>query len=84
MPDTVRTTLALDADAAALLNDLAPSPRKKGELLSELIRAAAARRLADDVPGQLGAVLARVAALEARVVSLESRAGVGGLITHDA
>ncbi len=72
MPDTVRTTLALAGDAAALLDELAPSPRKKGELLSELIRAAAAHRAGVDAAAQLGAVLARLSAVEARVTALEA------------
>jgi hypothetical protein len=63
------------------VSDLAPSPRRKGELLSELIRAAAARRLADDVPGQVGAVLARTAVLEARVTALEGLTGGLAAIT---
>lgn len=37
MADTVRTTIYLDADAAALLTERA-SERKRGEYLSELLR----------------------------------------------
>jgi hypothetical protein len=77
MPETVRTTLALDSDAAALLNELAPSQRKKGALLSELVRAAAAARAGADASAQIGAVLARLTALEQRVAALERPAGQG-------
>ncbi len=75
MPETRRTTLALDADAAALLDALAPSPRKKGAVLSALIREAAAAQAGATVSAQLGAVLARLTALEARVARLESAPG---------
>ncbi len=41
MADTRRTVLYLDPDAFALLADLAPSDKRRGKYVSELIRQAA-------------------------------------------
>jgi hypothetical protein len=80
-PGARQGAASVRSPSPALLSDLAPSPRGKGELLSELIRAAAARRLADDAAGQVGAVLARTAVLKARVTALEGITGGLAAIT---
>lgn len=48
--ERIAVKLVLDTDAAALLPQLAGSPRKQGEYVSKLIREAAARRNATPQP----------------------------------
>lgn len=46
MADTKRTVLYLDAEASVLLDTLAPSEKRRGKYVSDLLRAAAAQQSA--------------------------------------
>lgn len=76
---TKRVTLTFDDDAADLLPRLAPSLKKQGEFVSELIKAAAATRGApagtelEAFRLQLLGLTSEVQAVKARLVALESR-----------
>jgi len=72
MPNRPRSTFALDADAATLLAELAPGQRKKGELISQLVREHAERR---DAPAMLADALTRIRGLEARVARISDLIG---------
>ncbi len=75
---TQRVCVHLDEDAAELLKQLAPSPRKQGEYLSGLIREAAARPAAgggdlEALRLQVHGLVSEIHKINARLLTLESQ-----------
>ena len=76
---TQRVCVHLDEDAAELLKQLAPSPRKQGEYLSGLIREAATRPGApngSDLEAlrlQVHGLVSEIHKINARLLTLESK-----------
>lgn len=61
--------LALDEDAADMLLELAGGPRKQGDFVSQLVRAAYEQRHTDepDLRAQVAEVMRRLAEVEAQL-----------------
>jgi len=75
MADTKRTVLYLDAEASVLLDTLAPSEKRRGRYVSDLLRAAAAQQQAGrtDVLAPPTEPRARLAALIAEAAPLAAQ-----------
>ena len=76
---TKRMNIALEDDAAEMLLKLAGSPRKQGDVLSNLIRAAAHNTASAENAG-IADLSAQIAQLQARLTALEDRLEEPGLI----
>jgi hypothetical protein len=70
--EKVERTVKLDPDAAALLVELAGSPRKQGAFLSDLIREAGVRQEnSKHLPPEIASLLERIQRLELEVARLQ-------------